>query len=207
MALIPCQLKRKPRRQNLKADTLNTDVNPPEFRHIIFRAITETYKKETTGRTLYYDTRRVVNRRTAEPNRSFSENNDNFEVRLLISKCGTTYIIEGFISNKHTGIYSLVQSVTRSVPKKKPEDKSSKEQKIFRTVQNIDKNVNMIMTNISSLEQNLNILANKINLIMQQQQQQFQQLQYNYLPNTEPSSYIQHFDTQDVQYTLDHTQN
>ena len=45
MALIPCQLKRKPRRQNLKADTLNTDVNPPEFRHIIFRAITETYKK------------------------------------------------------------------------------------------------------------------------------------------------------------------
>lgn len=83
-------------RQKNPPEDLGLQVNPIKRRNLIFKAILELYRDETTTRTLYLDSTRTYRKREVQTARTFRDNNASHEVNIMINRFGMTYIVDAF---------------------------------------------------------------------------------------------------------------
>ena len=74
--------------EEIDKKNLDININPLEFRQLLFGVIKKLFPIETKNRNLYFNNKCALGREKLEPTRTFKEDTDNFEIHLAISQYG-----------------------------------------------------------------------------------------------------------------------
>lgn len=127
-------------------------VNHIFHRKLIFAALKQMYQKEAFSRTLYLDSRRKLRTGKLDSSRTYRQNSEHQEVSLITRICGKSYLVDGFILDKHDGTFNHIQESVRCIPKRSGTPKSEVDRCVQHSFSMLERKLNKLSQEVEALK-------------------------------------------------------